>query len=221
MPSSHVPSRPEKSARRRVRRRPAKLVHPLPTELTERLKDIWPRFAQHMREGLLAASTAVGLEVFTDLMGTEVEALVGAKGKHSSDRSAYRHGSEAGSVTLGGRRLAVRRPRVRSADGEAELPIATYEAASATDLLAEGILARMLAGLSTRNYGAGLEPVGEAIEERAVSTSHAAVQPPLCHGHRGAAIRAPGPPSGRPPLPCVDARRLEHGRAPPRGSPGH
>jgi transposase-like protein len=132
-------------------------------------------FAQHMREGLLAASTAVGLEVFSDLMGSEVEVLVGAKGKHSDERSAYRWGSEAGSVTLGGRRLAVRRPRVRSADGEAELALASYEAASATDLLAEGIVARMLAGLSTRRYGAGLEPVGEEIEERAVGTSHAAV----------------------------------------------
>jgi transposase-like protein len=175
MPSSHVSSGPEKSARRRVRRRPAKLVHPLPTELTERLDGHLATFAQHMREGLLAASTAVGLEIFTDLMGTEVEALVGAKGKHSLGRSAYRHGSEAGSVTLGGRRLAVRRPRVRSADGVAELPLVSYETASATDLLAEGILARMLAGLSTRRYSAGLEPVGEAIEERAVSTSHAAV----------------------------------------------
>jgi transposase-like protein len=128
-----------------------------------------------LREGLLAASTAVGLEIFTELMDSEVEALVGAKGKHSGDRSAYRHGSEEGTVTLGGRRLSVRRPRVRSADGEVELPIATYEVASATDLLAEGILARMLAGLSTRRYGAGLEPVGREIEERAVGTSHAAI----------------------------------------------
>ena len=175
MPSSHVPSRPEKSVRRRARRQPARLVHPLPTELTERLEGHLATFAQHMREGLLAASTAVGLEVFSDLMGTEVEALVGAKGKHQPDRAAYRWGSEAGSVTLGGRRLAVRRPRVRSADGEAELALASYEAASATDLLAEGILARMLAGLSTRRYGAGLEPVGAEIEARAVSTSHAAV----------------------------------------------
>jgi hypothetical protein len=128
-----------------------------------------------MREGLLAASTAVGLEVFEELMRSEVDALAGPKGKHSSDRSAYRHGSETGSVTLGGRRLAIRRPRVRSADGETELPLTSYEAASATDLLADGIVARMLAGLSTRRYGAGLEPVGRAIEEQALGVSHAAI----------------------------------------------
>jgi putative transposase len=108
-------------------------------------------------------------------MAAEVTQIVGPAGKHRPDRTAYRHGTEAGTVTLGGRRVAVRRPRIRSADGEAELPIATYESAAATDLLADGIVARMLAGLSTRRYGAGLEPVGEAIEERAVGTSHAAI----------------------------------------------
>jgi transposase-like protein len=175
MPSSHVSSGPEKPARRGVRRRPAKLVHPLPIELTDRLEGHLATFAAHMREGLLAASTAVGLEVFEELMRSEVDALAGPKGKHSSDRSAYRHGSETGSVTLGGRRLAIRRPRVRSADGETELPLTSYEAASATDLLADGIVARMLAGLSTRRYGAGLEPVGRAIEEQALGVSHAAI----------------------------------------------
>jgi putative transposase len=175
MPSSHVPSGPEKPARHRVRRRPVRLVRPLPAELTESLQGHLATFAAHMREGLLAASTAVGLEVFEELMTSEVDALAGPKGKHSSGRSAYRHGSETGSVTLGGRRLAIRRPRVRSSDGETELPLTSYEAASATDLLADGIVARMLAGLSTRRYGAGLEPVGRAIEEQALGVSHAAI----------------------------------------------
>ena len=148
---------------------------PLPTPLAERLDGHLATFATHLREGLLAASTAVGLEVLDELMGAEVAALAGPRGRHQPDRAAYRHGSDAGSVTLGGRRLAVRRPRVRSADRTTELALASYAAASATDLLAEGIVARMLAGLSSRRYGAGLEPVGRAIEERATGTSHAAV----------------------------------------------
>ena len=148
---------------------------PLPTPLAERLDGHLATFATHLREGLLAASTAVGLEVLDELMGAEVAALAGPRGRHQPDRAAYRHGSDAGSVTLGGRRLAVRRPRVRSADRTTELALASYAAASATDLLAEGIVARMLAGLSSRRYGAGLEPVGRAIEERAPGTSHAAV----------------------------------------------
>src|SRR5450756_2659552 len=65
-----------------------------------------------MREGLRAASTAVGLEVMAEIRAAETDALAGAKGKHQPDRLAYRHGSEAGTVTLGGRRL-LRPPTAR------------------------------------------------------------------------------------------------------------
>jgi transposase-like protein len=156
-------------------RRPKRPPRPLPATLVERIDGHLATFAGHLREGLLAASTAVGLEVMAELMAAETDALAGAKGKHQPDRLAYRHGSEAGTVTLGGRRLPVRRPRVRSADGAAELPLASYDAFRSTDLLAAGVVARMLAGLSTRRYGAGLEPVGAGIEARAVGTSRSAV----------------------------------------------
>lgn len=173
---SHVTSSHEKPAgRRRHRQRPRKPARAVPDALAERIDGHLATFATHLREGLLAASTAVGLEVLDELMAAEVEELVGPRGRHRPDRAAYRHGAERGTVTLGGRRLPVRRPRVRSADGSAELPLASYEAAGATDLLAEGIVARMLAGLSTRRYGAGLEPVGATIEAKASGTSHAAI----------------------------------------------
>src|SRR5213083_592956 len=78
------------------------------------------------KEGLLALSVGVGLGVLAELMEEEVVGVVGAKGKHDPDRAAVRHGHEAGEVTLGGRRLAVERPRARSADGQAEVRLATY-----------------------------------------------------------------------------------------------
>jgi hypothetical protein len=61
------------------------------------------------------------------LMDAEVDAACGPKGRHDADRVAYRHGSEAGSVTLGGRRVAVRRPRVRAVDGSGEVTINAYQ----------------------------------------------------------------------------------------------
>ena len=79
------------------------------------------------KEGLLALSVGVGLGVLAELMEEEVVEVVGAKGKHDPERAAVRHGHEAGEVTLGGRRVAVERPRVRSADGQAEVRLATYE----------------------------------------------------------------------------------------------
>jgi hypothetical protein len=101
--------------------------------------------------------------------------LVGPKGRHQPDRTAVRHGSQPGRVTLGGRRVRVDRPRVRTADGTAELPLPTWQAFASTELLDQLALERMLAKLSTRRYQAGLEPVGAAVEQTATGTSKSAV----------------------------------------------
>jgi transposase-like protein len=153
--------------------------HGLPERLAGRVDGHLAAFAEHMREGLLAASTAVGLEVMAELMETEVAELVGPKGRHNPDRTATRHGTEPGSVTLGGRRVPVRRPRVRSV-GEDDQParevtLESYAMFTSADLLAEGIVARMLAGISTRRYPVALEPVGWDVEQAASSTSKSAV----------------------------------------------
>ena len=78
------------------------------------------------REGLLALSVGVGLGVVHELMEAEVTEVVGPKGKHNPDRVSKRHGHQDGSMTLGGRRVAVSRPRMRTTDDEHELPVATY-----------------------------------------------------------------------------------------------
>ena len=59
-------------------------------------------------------------------MELEVCEVVGAEGKHNLARTAKRHGHEDGSMTLGGRRVPVRRPRMRTVDDEHELPVETY-----------------------------------------------------------------------------------------------
>jgi putative transposase len=104
-----------------------------------------------------------------------VSALAGPKGKHNPERAAVRHGHERGSVALGGRRVAVDRPRVRAADGSGELAVPAYELFSSTEVMGRMALERMLAGLSTRRYPVGLEPVGEQVERAGTSTSKSAV----------------------------------------------
>ena len=123
------------------------------------------------KEGLLALSVGVGLGVLAELMEEEVDEVVGPKGKHDPDRVAVRHGHEDGEVTLGGRRVPVERPRVRSADGEARCRCATYEHFADRDPLSRVVLERMLAGVSTRRYQRTQEPVGEQVETSARSTS--------------------------------------------------
>jgi hypothetical protein len=78
-------------------------------------------------------------------------------------------------VTLGGRRVPVRRPRVRTADKTAEVPVASYELFSSTEILDRMAMERMLAKLSTQRYGAGLEPVGVEMDKVSSSKSRSAV----------------------------------------------
>jgi hypothetical protein len=131
--------------------------------------------AETAREGLLALAVSAGLAVMDALMAESVTALAGSKGKHDAERSAVRHGTDDGSVVLGGRRVPVRRPRVRTADGDRELAVPAYELFSSTDLLDRMAMERMLAKLSCRRYRLGLEPVGAAVEAKARSTSRSAV----------------------------------------------
>lgn len=131
--------------------------------------------ADDLREGLLALAVGAGLQVMGALMAADVEALAGPRGRHDPARAAVRHGTGAGSVTLGGRRMPVDRPRVRAVDGGGELPVASYELFSSTEVLGRMAMERMLAGLSTRRYRTGLEPVGTAVEDTATSTSKSVI----------------------------------------------
>jgi transposase-like protein len=143
--------------------------------LPERVQEALGELVGAAKEGLLALSVGVGLGVLTELMEEEVDDVVGLKGKHNADRTAVRHGREDAEVTLGGRCVEVRRPRVRTADGEAEVPLGTYEHFADRDPLGRVVLERMLAGVSTRRYRRTQEPVGEDVEVRARSTSKSAV----------------------------------------------
>jgi putative transposase len=144
-------------------------------QLPERVSVALAELAGAAREGLLALAVGTGLQVLQAMLAEDVARLVGPKGRHNPDRTAVRHGSEPGQVTLGGRRVRVRRPRVRTADGTGELPVPAYQAFTATELLDRLAVERMLAKLSTRRYPVGLEPVGTQVAEASSGTSKSAV----------------------------------------------
>jgi putative transposase len=146
-----------------------------PLELPPRVTVAVAELAGAAREGLLALAVGTGLQVLQVMLAEDVARLVGPKGRHNPDRAAVRHGSEPGQVTLGGRRVRVRRPRVRSADGTAEVAVPTYQAFASTELLGQLALERMLAKLSCRRYPAGLEPIGADVERMAAGTSKSAI----------------------------------------------
>jgi len=149
---------------------PTAWVADLPGEISLALADI----VGVAREGLLAMSVATGMAVMQAMFAAEVTSVAGVKGKHDPDRRAVRHGAEKGSVTLGGRRVAVSRPRARTLDGH-EVPLASYAHFAADDLLSQVVLERMLAGVATRRHARVAEPVGEQIADAARSTGRSAV----------------------------------------------
>jgi hypothetical protein len=140
---------------------------PLPPQIQEALGEL----VGAAREGLLALSVGVGLGVVHELMELEVTEVVGARGRHNADRTAKCHGHGDGSLTLGGRRAPVRRPRMRTADDVHELPVKTYECFADRDPLTRAVMDRMLAGVSTRKFAA----VGEEVERSSSTTSKTSV----------------------------------------------
>jgi len=142
----------------------------LPEALSVALADI----VGVAREGLLALSVATGMSVMQAMFEAEVTAVAGLKGRHDPARTAVRHGTGKGSVTLGGRRVPVSRPRARTVDGH-EVPLRSYGHFAGDDLLSEVVLERMLAGVATRRHARIAEPVGQALTDAATSTGRSAV----------------------------------------------
>ena len=141
--------------------------------LPQGVQDALGELAGAAKEGLLALSVGVGLGVLSEMMEAELDEVVGPKHANNAQRSAVRHGHEDGEVTLGGRRVVVKRPRARSADDEHEVPLATYAYFADRDPLTRVVLEQMLAGVSTRRFSRTREPVGEKVlaDERSASKS--------------------------------------------------
>lgn len=114
----------------------------------------------------------VGLHALSALLQAEQTALCGPRYQHDPKRTATRHGTTQGELVLGGRRVRVPKPRVRSVTGH-ELPLPTWEQFSNEDPLDQRATEQMLVGVSTRKYKRSLEPVPQELD--AFGTSKSAV----------------------------------------------
>ena len=112
----------------------------------------------------------VGLACVDEALEAERAALCGARYVHRADRQALRAGHLASSLVLGGRRVAVSRPRVRSVEGR-ELKLPSWQEWSARDPLDQRALEQMVLGVSTRRYARSLEPLPQTVQVRGVSKS--------------------------------------------------
>ena len=111
-----------------------------------------------------------GQQVLATMMEQDREELCGARWKRDPDRTAGRAGTTQSEVTLGGRRIAIRRPRVRSRKGE-EVELPSFAIAAGRDPLDRHTLDAVACGVSTRKYARSLESLPKEVDERSVSKS--------------------------------------------------
>jgi putative transposase len=120
-----------------------------------------------LREFLLAA----GMKALLDELEADRSMLCGPKGQFQDDRRAYRHGHDAGQLVMGGRKVRVLKPRVRSIDG-CELELPHWRHFSQEDPLDERVQEQILLGISTRDYRNSLERLPAPLTETSISRSN-------------------------------------------------
>jgi len=137
---------------------------------------------------------STGMQVLEALLEDDRVALCGPRGKHQGERKAYRHGKDRGMLVLGGRKVSVRKPRVRSIAGE-EMSLPSWDELAAEDPLQRRVLEQMLVGVSTRQYERSLEDLPaplrsvasrkSSVSRRFVARTRAQVDEFLCRSVEG------------------------------------
>jgi putative transposase len=121
------------------------------------------------RTELLELALRSGLRVFTAMLEEDRTAICGERYAHEPDRPASRAGTTPSEVVLGGRKVALQRPRVRTSAGE--IPLPTFQTMAATDPLNRRVVEQMLVGVATRQYARSLEPLPPTVVSRGTSKS--------------------------------------------------
>src|SRR5690606_14857058 len=109
------------------------------------------------------------------LVENEVNQLCGERYSHAAERACFRYGHQAGFISLAGQKLRMQRPRVRTKAGaEAELPI--YQQLQSPEAMPQAALARMVRGVSTRDYEGVVDVAREGFGVAKSSVSRAFVK---------------------------------------------
>ena len=122
------------------------------------------------RATLHEAVVAAGMTVLSAMLEEDRTRLCGARYAHDAFRNASRVGFADGELAIGGRRVAVRRPRARDVHGR-EVRLPTWEQFACADPLTPRAVEQMVLGVSTRNYARSIEPAPTTIKTRGTSKS--------------------------------------------------
>ena len=113
----------------------------------------------------------LGIKQIYEILEEERAALCGPRYQHDDERNAVRSGHARGTLPMGGRNIRLNRPRVRSADGQREVPLESWEQFQEADPLTERAVEQMVIGVSTRKYNRSLESLPSELESSGTSKS--------------------------------------------------
>lgn len=125
---------------------------------------------EEIRAGLFGLVVGCGLEVVAAMLEADRTALCGRRYAHAPDRTMSRAGYAPGELAMGGRRVGMKRPRIRTKDGE-EVELPTWKHLSSADPLRERAVEQMLIGVATRKYHRSLEQAPARVRTRGTSKS--------------------------------------------------
>ncbi|MCC6740598.1 MAG: IS256 family transposase [Planctomycetia bacterium] len=126
--------------------------------------DLHVKLKSTIRRGLFDLCVQSGMQALQDILGKELDRLVGPRYRHDEERDAVRGGTAPTTVVLGGRKVHVRRPRARQIGGK-EIRLRSLEMFASEDPLREHVMGEILAGASTRRYGSTLDPIPDGLDE--------------------------------------------------------
>lgn len=112
-----------------------------------------------VQEELHRSALSVGVMVIAELLEHEVEQVCGGKRTRSPERAAYRYGTQPGFVILGGQKVRLERPRMRTLDGRREVQLSLYRQLQQTDAIDKVVMRRLVRGVSCRSYKSVVETI--------------------------------------------------------------
>jgi transposase-like protein len=142
-------------------------------------------FSVDLKDLDLKQVVSMGLEEFTyqagmllvqQVMTAEADQLAGPRYSRCPDKKNYHWGTESGFVYVDGQKADVKRPRVvkkakKNGKAHEEVELSSYKAFSDPSAMNKSMMAKLIAGVSTRDYESTVEEVvkGHGISKSAIS----------------------------------------------------
>jgi len=115
---------------------------------------------QMLQDGVDTLMMNMGLTIAQELLEDEVLRRFGRPHERRPGRTASRHGSQGGVVTMCGQQVPIDKPRVRTVPvggRSSEVDLETYKLLQRDEAMSEAVLRRLVRGVSCRDYEAVIE----------------------------------------------------------------